>query len=127
MYEDFLKRDSYLNRAEEWGFLPLVQEHHATDKIARIINRISPLVEFGKLRFQKGHSDQDLLVEQLIYILDPNVNDDGPDALEGAVALVQKSWMGPVGYESVSRRGASKENKGPGDGEANAESTRING
>ena len=48
-------------------------------------------------------------MEQLIYILDPNVNDDGPDALEGAVALVQKAWMGPVGYESVSKAALSEE------------------
>ena len=34
----------------------------------------------------KGEVD---LVEQLIYILNKNVNDDGPDALEGAVAMVQ--------------------------------------
>ncbi len=86
MFEDFL-RDSYKNYAEKAGrFINLHQVRHSTEKIARIVNRISPLAEFGKLRFIKGHSDQDLLVEQLIYIMDENVNDDGPDALEAAIA-----------------------------------------
>ena len=28
-----------------------------------------------------------LLVEQLVYILDANINDDGPDALEGGRSI----------------------------------------
>jgi len=97
MFEDFLL-DSYRAYAEKAGrYVHLMKEHHATDKIARIVNRISPLVEFGKLRFVKGHSDQDLLVEQLIYILDQNINDDGPDALEGAISLVEVWEAADVG------------------------------
>ena len=93
MFEDFLL-DSYRAHAERAGrFVRLIKARHTTDKIARIVNRIAPLVEFGKLRFRKGQSDQDLLVEQLIYIMDTNVNDDGPDALEGAVAQLQGVGM----------------------------------
>jgi len=89
MFEDFLI-DSYKAHAEKSGrFIRLVKMRHTTDKIARIVNRLAPLVEFGKLRFRKGQSDQDILVEQLIYIMDTNVNDDGPDALESAVAQLQ--------------------------------------
>ena len=104
MFEDFLL-DSYQNHAQRAGrWINLAKVRHATDKLARIINRISPLVEFGRLRFVRGHSDQDLLIEQLIYILDDNVNDDGPDALEGAVSLLQGGAFGPPEYESLSKR-----------------------
>jgi len=103
MFEDFLI-DSYQNHAQRVGrYIALKKERHATDKIGRIINRISPLVEFGRLRFVKGHSDQDLLVEQLIYILDNNVNDDGPDALEGAVGLLQ-GCFGVFEFEGTGTR-----------------------
>jgi len=62
---------------------------HLTNKEGRIVGTLSYLVEHGKIVFEKGHSDQDLLVEQLIYILNKNINDDGPDALEGAVNMLQ--------------------------------------
>ncbi len=61
----------------------------STNKEARIIGTLSYLVEHQKLLFERGHSDQDLLIEQLIYILNRNINDDGPDALEGAVSMLQ--------------------------------------
>lgn len=102
MFQDFLI-DSYKNYAEKarhWVNMNAV--NHSTEKIARIVNRLSPLAEFGKLRFIKGNSDQDLLVEQIIYIMDPNVNDDGPDALEGAISSLGS--LGVIEYQSVSRR-----------------------
>jgi len=40
-------------------------EHH-TDKIMRIAGRLESLIERGIMRFCKGHSDQDLLIEQLL-------------------------------------------------------------
>ena len=48
---------------------------------------LSPLLERGKIRFIRGHSDQELLVEQMLYFPSRTVHDDGPDALEGAVRL----------------------------------------
>ena len=48
--------------------------------------------------------DQDLLIEQLIYIDNKNVNDDGPDGLEGAVNLLQGGSLGPAEYESITKR-----------------------
>jgi len=87
MFQDFLI-DSYKNYAEKVDrYVNMIKVVHSTEKIGRIVNRIAPLLEFGKLRFIKGHSDQDLLVEQLIYIMDANVNDDGPDSLETALAI----------------------------------------
>jgi hypothetical protein len=100
MFEDFLI-DSYKNYAEKVKhYIYLQKVRHATDKIARIINRIAPLAEFGKIRFQKGHSDQELLIEQLIYIMDENVNDDGPDALAGAPGRVP-GGVGEIEFEST--------------------------
>jgi hypothetical protein len=58
------------------------------------------------IRFQKGHSDQDLLVEQLIYFPSTTVNDDGPDALEGAVDLAEKG-SGIIEFQSTGSRRAS--------------------
>ena len=89
MLEDFLHEAIY-NYAKETGrYLPWMPLHHSTNKEARIIGTLSYLVEYGKLLFERGQSDQDLLVEQLIYVLSKNINDDGPDALEGAVRMLQ--------------------------------------
>jgi hypothetical protein len=89
-FQVLLRRD-YERMARERGYyLPLKLEDHRTPKTGdtgRIVGTLSSLVERGKLRFRRGHSDQDRLVEQLIYLDEPSVADDGPDALEGAVAL----------------------------------------
>lgn len=104
MLEDFL-HEAIANYAKEAGrYIPWVPVHHSTNKEARIIGTLSYLVEYGKLRFRKGHSDQDRLVEQLVYLLNKNVNDDGPDALETAVSMLQGSAGGPVEYQSVGKR-----------------------
>ena len=43
-------------------------------------------------------------MEQLIYLLNRNVNDDGPDALEGAVSMVQRGAHGITRVMSAGRR-----------------------
>jgi len=68
--------------------LPIKGVKHSVSKEARV-SRLSAFVERGIIRFQKGQGDQDLLVEQLIYFPSTTVNDDGPDALEGAVKMVE--------------------------------------
>lgn len=103
MLEDFLHEAIQNYAKEQKRYLPWLAIHHSSSKEARIIGTLSYLVEYGKLRFIKGHSDQDRLVEQMIYLLNKNVNDDGPDALEQAVALLQGSG-GPVEYKSVQTR-----------------------
>lgn len=103
MLEDFLHEAIY-NYAKDVGrYLPWKGVKHTTNKDGRIIGTLSYLVEHGKLLFEKGHSDQDLLVEQLIYILNKNINDDGPDGLEGAVSLLQ-GGAGVFEHESTGRR-----------------------
>ena len=71
------------------GYTPPIKlVDHRINKEIRIIS-LSPLIERGLIRFQKGHSDQEILIEQLIYFPESTVNDDGPDALEGAVSLLK--------------------------------------
>jgi len=83
--------------------LPIKEIDNTVNKEIRI-TRLSPFVERGVIRFRKGHSDQDLLVEQLIYFPSTTVNDDGPDALEMAVRLAEAFAGGPVQYETVQKR-----------------------
>jgi predicted phage terminase large subunit-like protein len=93
----------------EW--LPVRGVTSKLNKETRIA-RLSPYVEKGNIRFRRGHSDQDLLVEQLIYFPSKTVHDDGPDALEGAVSLLQNAVMGPVEYETVIPGRFSTERRG---------------
>ena len=52
---------------------------------------LSPMLARGRIRFIRGHSDQDLLVEQLLYFPSRALGDHGPEALAGAVSLAQES------------------------------------
>jgi predicted phage terminase large subunit-like protein len=69
--------------------LPIKGVTHRVAKETRVAG-LSPLLERGRLRFIRGHSDQELLVEQLLYFPSRTLHDDGPDALEGAVRLAQE-------------------------------------
>ena len=104
MLEDFL-HEAILNYAREVGrFLPWRPVRHNTNKIGRIVGTLAYLIEHGHLRFMKGQSDQDVLVEQLIYLENQNINDDGPDSLEGAVNLLQTGATGIPPITTGSRR-----------------------
>jgi phage terminase large subunit-like protein len=64
------------------------------------------MFEQGRVRFIRGHSDQERLIEQLLYFPSRNLHDDGPDALAGAVQLVQTVTVGEETkkYKSVKTR-----------------------
>lgn len=103
MLGDFL-HEAIQNHAKDTGtVLPWRGVHHSTNKEARIIGTLSYLFQQGKLRFCRNHSDQDTLVEQLCYLEDANIHDDGPDALEGAVSLLQ-GGSGSPSYKSGKKR-----------------------
>lgn len=102
MLHDFLHEAIGSYAVKAGRFLPWRPITHTTNKESRIIGSLSYLIEYGKLKFHKNHSDQNLLVEQLIYILNKNVHDDGPDALEGAVSMCQSS--GRIEYQSAGKR-----------------------
>jgi predicted phage terminase large subunit-like protein len=78
---------------ERGQLLPLRGVTHRIAKETRVAS-LSPLLERGKIRFIRGHSDQELLVEQLLYFPSRTLHDDGPDALEGAVGLAQSLLAG---------------------------------
>jgi predicted phage terminase large subunit-like protein len=87
--------------------LPVKGVTQKVAKEARIIS-LSPLLERGKIRFIRGHSDQELLIEQLLYFPSKTINDDGPDALEGAVRLFQSFKQTSIDYQSAQVRRFSR-------------------
>jgi len=87
-FQMVVKEDLEKRCQAEGLYPPIVSVEHRTDKLLRM-GRLGPMIERGVLRFIKGHSDQDLLVEQLCA-LGGNEKDDGPDALEMAVAMAER-------------------------------------
>ena len=86
---------------ERGQILPLKGVTHRIAKETRVAS-LSFLMERGKIRFIRGHSDQELLIEQLLYFPSRTLHDDGPDALEGAVRLAQGFPAGgDASYEPV--------------------------
>ena len=73
---------------EEGVILPLKGVTQRLPKHVRL-SGISPLVERGLVRFSPEQGDQQELIEQLLHFPSPNVHDDGPDALEGAISLLK--------------------------------------
>jgi len=66
--------------------LPWKLVNQALNKEDRI-SRLGPFIERGEIRFRKGHSDQDRLIQQLIDTPDWPDGNDGADALEGAIKM----------------------------------------
>lgn len=85
--------------------LPIVTVEHKIAKEVRI-QTLQPIAENGQLHFLKRHSDQDLLVEQLLYYPSSNVEDDGPDMLEMAIEKLSpfRADRQPGRYERVGER-----------------------
>jgi predicted phage terminase large subunit-like protein len=89
---------------ERGQLLPLKGVTHRIAKETRVAS-LSPLLERGRIRFIRGHSDQELLIEQLLYFPSRTLHDDGPDALEGAIRLAQEfSGAAAEPYERVQPR-----------------------
>ncbi|MEN6359276.1 MAG: hypothetical protein ABFD59_04325 [Smithella sp.] len=108
MLKEFL-HDAIKNYAIQVGsYLPWMPIHHSTSKVdSRIIGTCEYLWEHQRMQFDKGHSDQNILKEQYIYILNSTVHDDGPDASEMAISYLQKglgrriTGCGPVFMEAA--------------------------
>ncbi len=89
-FQEILLRE-FDSKAKEKGFhLPIRGIKHSVSKVARI-QRLSPLVERGKIRFLKDHTDIELLVDQLVNFPSDTLGDDGPDALEMAVSIAERN------------------------------------
>ena len=88
LFQRLLMREiDRLNR-ERGVILPAREVIQKTNKETRI-SRLSSWVERGQIRFCQGQSNQDLLLEQMLYFPSSTVHDDGPDALEGAISLLE--------------------------------------
>lgn len=103
LFQKLLIRDFDREASERKEYLPIRGLTNTLNKETRIAG-LSPLVERGRIRFARGQGDQDLLLEQLLFFPSPTVNDDGPDALEGAVRLAQEFGAAHVEYQSVQER-----------------------
>ncbi|APF20383.1 phage uncharacterized protein [Caldithrix abyssi DSM 13497] len=87
-FQILLKKE-FIRAAKEEGFhLPIKTVVQKENKELRI-ERLSPLVENGLIRFVQGAGDNELLIEQLLDFPD-GAHDDGPDALEGAIRLLEQ-------------------------------------
>ncbi|HHL71363.1 MAG TPA: hypothetical protein ENJ29_02530 [Bacteroidetes bacterium] len=87
-FQSLLKRE-FQRAAKKFGFqLPIKPVVQKENKELRI-ERLSPLVESGLIRFVEGAGDIDLLIEQLLDFPDA-AHDDGPDALAGAIEILEK-------------------------------------
>ncbi len=85
-FQEFFK-DELQRRARQAGVYPPVRGIKSVkDKLLRI-QRLQPLVRNGTLRFQKRHHT---LLEQL-RLFPKADHDDGPDALEMAVQMLEQS------------------------------------
>lgn len=94
MLKDFL-HEAIQNYAKKvTRFLPWRPVQHNTNKEGRIVGTCAYLWEYGRIKFEQNHSDQNTLVEQFIYLLTPSVHDDGPDAAEMAISGIQAGIAG---------------------------------
>jgi predicted phage terminase large subunit-like protein len=88
LFQRLLLKEFDLLGKERSQVLPVRGVTQRLAKETRVAS-LSPLLERGKIRFIRGHSDQELLIEQLLYFPSRTLHDDGPDALEGAIRLAQ--------------------------------------
>jgi predicted phage terminase large subunit-like protein len=88
LFQRLLLREFDRLGRERGVILPVRGVTAKTAKETRI-SRLSALVERGQIRFCPGQGNQALLLEQLLYFPAKTVHDDGPDALEGAVGLLE--------------------------------------
>ena len=111
LMQDLLFRDEFIAEGDARGHqLPIrLDKRKKPDKVTRVEN-LGPLMERGLLCLSESlRNDQDgkRLRDQFLGF--PHVNDDGPDAVEGGVSLLQKvarsTGAGPRGGTySKSRR-----------------------
>ena len=101
-YKDFLIaaiQQEALNRGQ---YLPWLRHHTTGNKLARIVGGLGVILEYGNLLFCHN-SDQATLVQQLLGI-GGSGPDDGPDALAGAVAILQTKSGRKVGHVPLPAR-----------------------
>jgi predicted phage terminase large subunit-like protein len=104
------------NMLKEWLWEPVALEakkrgywppfkavHHLQNKEGRLM-KVSAMMEHGKIVFIRNQTDQGTLVEQLLAFPNGTVNDDGPDALEIVVSLIEQVAGAAPEYRTVEKR-----------------------
>ena len=90
-FQNFLASELKRISTQKCIIVPVEGIKHSSDKLGRI-QSLEPLITTGILRFSRRHQ---ILLNQLRQF--PKVaHDDGPDALEMAVSLVQSSEKVPI-------------------------------
>jgi predicted phage terminase large subunit-like protein len=109
-FQILLKKE-YMRLQKQLGLLPFQEVEHTGESKESRVERIVPFVKEGIITFDLEDPDQIALIDQLKAF--PNggevakggLGDDGPDALAGAVELIELyQHAGEVRYESVQRR-----------------------
>ena len=103
LMQDLLFRDEFVAEGHARGYqLPIrLDKRKKPDKVTRVEN-LGPLMERGLMKFcERLRNDQDGKRLRNQFLGFPHVEDDGPDACEGGVSLLQKvarsSGAGPRG------------------------------
>lgn len=93
VFQELLADDMARVSRERGVMLPLFLINNQVNKLVRI-RRLGPYLQRGLLHFKAGSSGAQLLVQQLQDFPEAE-HDDGPDALEGAVRLMDH-MLSPV-------------------------------
>lgn len=101
-YQMYLKEELQKICRERGAYPNIKGVTHTSDKVMRI-GRYEAPVERGDIIFQKKHSDQELLIEQL-HCLGTNMNDDGADAWEMAIHAAEMGASRKIRSTSSGRR-----------------------
>jgi predicted phage terminase large subunit-like protein len=103
-YQMYLKEELQRICKERGAYPNIKGVTHTSDKVMRI-GRFEAAVERGDIKFQKKHSDQEILIEQL-HCLGTNMNDDGADAWEMALHAAEMGASRRIRSRSSGRRRA---------------------
>jgi len=89
--------DMFEQKSKAHGFmLPLSMHNPVENKIVRIRRDLTPYLARGEFRFKRGSPGVNLLLEQLKGF-PAHKFDDGPDALQGALAVARHLFQnGPI-------------------------------
>lgn len=108
-FQILLKRE-YMRLQRKHGLLPFFEVVHAGESKESRIERTVPFIKEGTVTFDREDPDQEILIRQLKAFPDAGevakggIGDDGPDALAGAIELIEVyPRSGEVGYESLSK------------------------
>jgi len=85
LFQPLINQYAVANRAAP---LPVVPMLNSESKHIRI-QRLDPYLAQGAIRAREG-VDSDLLIEQLMFFPSKDYHDDGPDALEMAIRLINE-------------------------------------